>query len=676
MKFSQQWLQAWVATTLSDLNSKLTMAGLEVESITDLSDDDQSVELSITPNRADCLSILGLAREVSMLYGVSVTPESFSPPVVTTANTLLVNNQVKSTGCPYYAGRVITGLNFQATTPTLIAHRLLAGGQRLVHPVVDILNYVLLEMGQPLHAFDKAKLTGTLTVRFAETAESIVLLDGQAKSLTPDTLVIADATGPQAIAGVMGAATSAVSESTTSIFLESAYFMQETIAGKARAYGLASETAHRFERGINPLGVLDALERASALIITICGGEAGPVKSYGALPVLARSVILRRSRITKILGLIIPDATVVNILTRLGAVVTPNDVGWIVEIPTFRHDCNQEIDLIEELARVYGYNTFGDTPGNIAWHALPAAVCEVPLRAFKQLLVAREYQEVITYSFIDPQSQKLLDPSMTPLALANPISPDKSVMRTQLWAGLLETVRHNQNRQQTRMRLFESGLRFVPGPTGLVQTAMLSGVITGPRTAEQWGLPLAHADYYDIAGDVMALAALTGQSETFALRAAEHPALHPGQSAGLYRNQVQIGWVGMLHPKIQNELGLVGAVGMFEVALHALKQTVVPTAIGVSKFPSIRRDIAILLQETVAAAPLLALVQKTMGHLLQEAFIFDVYRGKGVPAGQKSVALGLILQEISRTLVEEEVEAKIQGLIAALQQSFGATLRS
>jgi phenylalanyl-tRNA synthetase beta chain len=639
--------------------------------------DDRTLELGLTPNRGDCLSIAGIAREVAVLSRCNVNVSALTAVTPGIQKTFPVAVDVPE-DCPRYVGRVIEGVNTGAATPVWMKEALRRSGLRSLGPVVDVTNYVLLELGQPMHAFDLAKLVGGLRVRHAAEGEKIVLLDGQTIALEAGTLVIADDKGPQALAGIMGGAGSAVSGTTETIFLESAFFRPLSVAGRARRYGLHTDSSHRFERGVDPQLQAKAIERATQLLIDIAGGQAGPiveVVSEKDLP--GRSEIsLRRSRVEKVLGATIPDTQITDILQRLGAAVRMTSEGWAITPPSFRFDMEIEIDLIEEIARVYGYANLPSSHPQSGMNMLPVEEGRVGLSLIKQMLTDRGYQEAITYSFVEPGLQSLLEPTVKPIRLANPISEEMSVMRTSLWAGLIQTLIHNLNRQQNDVRLFESGLKFIGQHNEVKQESSLAGLVSGAVYPEQWGEKSRPVDFYDLKGDVEALlekAANTG-NVTF-VPDSSHSALHPGQAARIYLRSQSIGWIGALHPVIEQKLDLAQQVYVFELSLTCFENARTPKFEPISRFPSVRRDLAVIVGEAVTASALEELIWRHAGKQLKNFQLFDVYKGKGIDSGRKSVAFGLTFQDQSRTLEDTDIEAALTPILSALAAELGATLR-
>ncbi len=638
--------------------------------------DDAVFEIDLTPNRADCFSVLGVARELAVITGEPLqAPEIDAIAAQSDARFPVVIEAGEA--CPNYAGRVIEGIDPAAETPLWMKERLRRCGIRSLGPTVDVTNYVMLELGQPMHAFDLARLDREIVVRFARAGERLALLDGNEVELNDKTLVIADDGQVLALAGIMGGEASAVTDDTVDIFLESAFFRPEIIAGKAREYGLHTESSHRFERGVDFRLQARAIERATALITEICGGRPGPVvvaESSEGLPEI-RPISLRRKRVPRLLGVEMTDAAIEQALTGLGCELASVEEGWRVTPPSFRFDLRIEADLIEELARIHGYD-------NIPAHSRSwAPVIEkrpetaVSTGELKTRLNELGYQEVITYSFVEPKLQQALDPERQPMALANPISSDLAVMRTTLWGGLLNTVRHNQRRQQPRVRIFEAGLVFQPEGGELKQVGRIGGAVSGEVFPEQWGQPAREHDFFDIKGDVERLlraASLDGEVDW---KPATHPALHPGQSAELMVGGQPIGLVGALHPALQTSLDLDRRVYLFELDLNALSQRKLPAFRPLPKYPSVRRDLALVVDREVGWAQIASSLSGIESDLLADFRLFDVYQGEGVASGRKSLALSLILQDFSSTLSEEEVDRVVELVIKRLHADTGATLR-
>jgi len=639
--------------------------------------DDAIIEVDLTPNRGDCLSIAGLAREVGANYGAAVTRVEVAP-VAAVHDDVRPVELVAAEACPRYLGRVIRNVDLSRATPLWMVERLRRSDIRSIDAVVDITNYVMLELGQPMHAFDLAEIKGGIRVRLAEEGEKLVLLDGQEISLRADTLVIADHERPLAMAGIMGGEHSGVSENTRDLFLESAFFDTIAIAGKARGYSLHTDSSHRFERGVDWQLQREAMERATALILEIVGGEPGPIveaAEQGALPTL-KQITLRNERITQMLGMQMSEADVVGYLKGLGLGVSAQAEGqWQVDVPSHRFDISIEVDLIEELARLYGYNRLPVSAPTAALTLAGKPETRGELPALRRLLVARGYHEAITYSFIEPGLSKQFEPQIEPLALANPISSDMAVMRPSLWPGLSKAVQYNQNRQQGRVRLFESGQRFIPAADGLQQEVMLSGIVTGSRQPEGWANGAEKVDFFDVKADVEAILAQSAAGVSFRFEPVEHPALHPGQSARILNGDEQVGLMGALHPQLVADLDLNGPVFVFELALAKICQGQLPRFEELSRYPEVRRDIALVVDRTVLAEDLLSCIRAEAGAHLKNLRLFDVYEGKGIDPHRKSMAIGLTLQDSSRTLTDDEVNAVMDRVLQSLEQGFNATLR-
>jgi len=643
--------------------------------------DDRILEVELTPNRGDCLSVMGLAREVAALGTSRLTPVPIKAIKTASRRRLKPKLSAKS-ACARYTGRVIEGVRQDSVTPWWLKERLRRSGIRSIHPVVDITNYVMLELGQPMHAFDLDRLSGDLEIRSARPGESLTLLDQRNLALSPADLVIADRQRPIALAGIMGGLDSAVGVQTNNVFLESAWFRPEIIALRAREYGLHSDSSHRFERGVDPNLQRRALERATGLVLSICGGRAGPVvevKSAAHLP-KQTAIRLRADRISRLLGMSLAATTVENILKRLGMRVAraagKGGRVWRVSPPSWRSDIVREVDLIEELARVHGYDKVPVHAPCAELHVPALSETRISENRLRTLLVDRDYQEAITYSFVDPALQALIVSDRMALTLANPISSDLAQMRTSLWPGLIQTVRHNLHRQQSRVRVFEIGRRFRTASDGKVtEKQMVGGAVCGVADAEQWGLKARPADFFDVKADVEALLALT--RGRYAFRPTSHPSLHPGQSAEIISldQDISIGRLGVMHPEIQEKTGLDQSVILFELLADALSTAKLPKFHEISRFPAIRRDLALLLAVTVPAQEVLDAVQVAAGRLLVNLELFDEYRGEGIDSGRKSLALGLTFQDTSRTLNDEEIETVVGRVVTALQASFGAQLR-
>ncbi len=639
--------------------------------------DDASIEVDLTPNRGDCLSLAGLAREVGALYAAPVTR-----PVI--AAVAPVNDDVRPVevlapaACPRFLGRVVRNVDLSRATPLWMVERLRRSEVRSIDAAVDITNYVMIELGQPMHAYDLAEIDGGIRVRMAEEGEKITLLDGQEVALRNDTLVIADHARLLGIAGVMGGENSGVTAKTRDVFLEAAFFEPISVAGKARSYGLHTDTSHRFERGVDSNLAREAMERATALLLDIAGGEPGPIiesVSPEHLPQIA-PITLRAERVSQMLGLELGSSEIEALLTGLGLGVKASGEGqWSVEVPSHRFDISLEVDLIEELARLYGYNRLPVRypQARLAPQANPEARSDLP--ALRRLLVARGYQEAITYSFIDPKLFELFSPGVEPLLLANPISTDMAAMRASLWPGLVKALQHNLNRQQDRVRLFESGLRFVGQLDGLKQEPMLAGVVCGSRLPEGWAQGRETVDFFDVKADVEAVLGFAGALGAFTFVPGQHPALHPGQTARIERDGQEVGYLGALHPELVKSLGLDRAVFVFELVLAEVSEGRLPKFQELSRFPEVRRDLALLADRDVAASAVMEVIRENAGEWLTDLRLFDVYQGKGIDPHRKSLAVGLTWQHPSRTLNDDEVNTTTQAILTSLEQRLNATLR-
>lgn len=648
--------------------------------------EDCIIDVDLTPNRGDCLSIAGLAREVSANFLAEVSEEVVSPVTATINNCFPIHITAKE-GCPRYIGRVIKDIDINRAVPLWLVESLRRAGLRSIDPIVDVTNYVMLEVGQPMHAFNLNALNGSINVRMAEADEKLVLLDGQNITLTTDTLVIADEHKPLAIAGIMGGEGSGVNQSTTAIFLESAFFNPITVAGKARAYGLHTDSSHRFERGVDYQLQRKAIERATVLILDLCGGQPGPVievVNEDYLP-KQKEITLHSEKVNSLLGVTIEDSHIEALLTRLGLDMVPKDnasgAEWQVTVPSWRFDIEIEEDLVEELGRIYGYDNLPT--------AIPSALLKMKQEDeslvseydLRRLLVSRGYQETISFSFIDPLRHKLFDPQREAVTLANPIASDLSVMRTSLLPGLVKIAAYNLNRQQSRVRVFEIGQVFINEDKGLKQSSIkqeqkLAAVITGGRFPEGWQSGKDSVDFYDLKGDVEALLAAGGKGKDFHFVGGEHPAMHPGQCAVVWCGDKLVGHVGAIHPSIAKKMGVSALVYLLELSLESVINGTVSCFEKLSKFPEVRRDLALIVEESCAADNLCKVIQREGGEWLREVRVFDVYMGKGVEVGYKSLAISLTLQDHSRTLKDQDVNNLVDKVVAKLEKEFNASLRA
>lgn len=641
-----------------------------------LSLDDHIIDVDLTPDRGDCLSIAGMARDVGVITATEVKHWEISEVLAVLGVTREVVLEAPEV-CPRYSCRVIKGIDPTAQTPLWMQEKLRRCGIRSISPVVDISNYVMIELGQPMHGFDLDSIAGSIHVRLSVAGEKLLLLDGSEVEITEGSLLIADEEKPLALAGIMGGEESAVTDSTRDVLLESAFFTPVAIAGKARAYGLHTDSSHRFERGVDPELQRKALERATDLLLHITGGEAGPVLDMAVAEQLPQrqAIHLRRYQIPRILGVEIDAAMIEDIFSRLEMQVEVVDDGWQVTAPSCRFDIGIEADLIEEIGRIYGY---ANIPENLS--SAPVSIQAVPEGSFhlqraRELLVDRGYQEAITYSFIAPELASLVTPDATQIRLANPISADMSVMRASLWPGLLSTLKYNLSRQLDRVRLFESGQIFLDAQGDINQPEMLGGLIYGERLPQQWNNAPGKVDFYDLKGDVEVLLELVDELGQFEFQALEDPSLHPGQAAAIVRKGQEIGRLGMLHPGLQAKLDISGNVFLFEIRLQGLANGHIPAFEAVSKYPAIRRDLALLVDAELSWARVQTCARNAAPEIVRDIQVFDVYTGGNIDSGLKSLALSLILQDYSHTLTDQETEQAVDAVLSALNTELSAKLR-
>ena len=636
--------------------------------------DDVVIEVGVTPNRGDCLCIAGLAREVAIASRIEAHPPVSVKAVEPRVDDTLPVVLEAPARCPRYVGRVVRGIDTGAKSPLWMTERLRRCGVRPLSAVVDVTNYVMLELGQPMHAFDLGKLDTGIRIRNGRAGESLTLLDGSATELDADSLVIADESRPVALAGIMGGLESGVAGETRDIFLESAWFEPRGIALEARRRGIHTDASHRFERTVATNLQRDAMERATKLLIEVAGGEPGPTIEAVAVEHLpcAEPVGLRHERIRHMLGAEIPAHDVHDILVRLGMQVEETQAGWIVTPPPHRPDIGIEVDLIEEIARIVGFENLPGATPVAGLDITPRTESHVGIGRIRGLLVDRGYHEAVTYSFVDETLQARIAPMLDGVRLANPIASDMGVMRTTLWPGLIGAATWNVNRQQSRVRLFETGLVFIADGGEVRQPRVIGGIAAGSVVPEQWGDESRLVDFHDVKGDVEALLALSGQPAEFV--AATHPALHPGQTAAIVRGGERIGLVGVLHPAIASELRLVGAV-LFELRIEAIGAGTLPTFKALSRFPAVRRDISLVLPEAVSASAVRECIGDTGIDMLQNLELFDVYQGEGVDSGMKSISLGLTFRSSSRTLGDAEVNAALAVILDSLSVKLEAALR-
>lgn len=638
--------------------------------------DDKTVEIELTPDRGDCLSIVGIAREVAAINRIkrkqlkqaSFATEGPALPVTITAKE----------ACPHYSGRIIRGVNNHIATPIWIRERLRRSGIGTINPVVDVTNYVMLELGQPLHAFDLAKLDKKIEIRFSIQGEEVTLFGGNKIKLNGKTLVIADSSKVLAVAGVMGGVDSSVGQDTSDVFLESAFFAPEKMVGVARAYGLQTDASYRYERGVDYKLQLQALDRATALLLEIVGG-----KPSDAVEVIIEENMpspkllhLQRNHIEKVLGIVISDEDVFSILSYLEMPVELVADGWQVTIPSWRFDLGIEEDLIEEIARIYGYHRIPEQKIVAELMAPLLETTNAKKDRLYGLMAGLGYHEVITFSFADAKLQTLLDPERFALPLVNPISLELAVMRTTLWPGLINAAKYNFHRQQERLRFFEIGLRFLQQGDSLQQLPTLAGVVMGDVYPEQWGIKQKEqVDFFDVKNDIVAILKSFGCDRDVEYLPTTHPALHPKRSAQICVANVVIGFVGEVHPKIKQQLDLAKQIYLFEIDLSNITNEFKKTFNEFSRFPKIQRDIAIIVNKEIAWQQVRQKIIDISGELLHNVELFDIYHGEGVGSGQKSLAIHLIFQSVVRTLVDTEIDALMNRIVSALEQTFDANLR-
>lgn len=637
---------------------------------------DHVIDIELTPNRADCLSIRGLAREAAVLNQVIFNDKAISN-IPAKLPDILEIEILEPERCPRYVGRIIRNINNQVTTPIWMQEYLRRSQIRNVNAVVDITNFVMLELGQPMHAFDLAKLQGGICVRLAKADESLVLLGNQTVKLDKDTLVIADQRSPQAIAGIMGGEPTSVSRETQHLFLESAYFNPVEINLTARRYGLQTDSSYRFARGIDYELQVKAIERVTELLLEIVGGEPGPLSEQKIEAHLPQQtpISLALATVKKLLGIYIEPTQIEKILTSLGMKLVPTSEGWQVSVPSYRMDIMLEADLIEEVARIFGYEHIPATPLQAGLTMPKLSETQLSTARLAQLLIDRGYHEIISYSFIDPIYHQLLDPVHQAIEVANPISKDLSVMRTSLWPGLAKAANYNFNRQCNRIQLFEIGNCFLPRDDRWHEVSRLGGLVGGQAYPEQWGLVNRDVDFYDVKGDVESLLSLSGRLHHYTWQMSDHPALHPGQQAMLLDQGKSIGYLGAIHPTVLQKLDLPKPIFVFEFNLDGLKTAHLPQFKPISKFPMVRRDLAITVSRDLPTIEIKQLIQNLVGEKLVDIVIFDIYQGDKILAAEKSIALGLTFQEISRTLMDAEINDIMAHILQQLEIQFTAKLR-
>jgi len=680
MKVSELWLRELLDSSLSfsQMAERLTHAGIEVDAFeAGLEPHSGVMTLKVPPNRGDCLSLEGIARELSLLTKASFKPIIVPSPSIESTTTLMVSLEDFDL-CPRYLGRVMSDVNASTETPQWLLQRLEQAGLRSISVVVDIMNYVMLELGQPLHAFDLATLKSNIHVRKAKEGEEIHLLDDRKIKLKANTLVIADQENPKAIAGIMGDMSSSVGKKTTSLFIESAYFNPVSIRLSAKQYGIKTDSSYRFERGVDSQLQARALARATELLLSIVGGKAGPITECISQDHLPKNptIFFRYSKMNAFLGTSVAHGEVLDIFNRSSMKVEQLGEDCHVTAPSFRHDIALEVDLFEEIARIVGYGHFVSQAPRLFSVSNPIPENTVSIPKIKQSLISRGYSEMITYSFIDPKLIQLFEFQEKPYLLANPISREMALMRPSLIPAMVKTLQYNQYRQQLWTRFFEIGLCFTFNKMDeLQQKSMLGGICGGLLYKEQWGVKKNPLDFYDVKQDIESLFQLLGTAHSIHFEKTEHPALHPGQAAKITQEGIEIGYLGALHPRIIRHLELQEPLFVFELEMNYCKQAKVPVFHPLSKYPAIRRDIAIVVSKEVLASELKSAILKVGGEILQDILVFDIYEGKGIEPGKKSIALGLLMQHASRTLVDEEINEIVKNSVMMLSSMFQATLR-
>ena len=655
------------ATGLLELASD-AVVGQSIREYLDL--DDHLLTLKLTPNRSDCLSITGIARDVAAITGAKTNFDVITA-IPATLNAIKAVTVTEEAACPRYCGRLISGVNAQASTPDWMVKRIERSGLRSISALVDVTNYVLLALGQPMHAFDAAKLNGDISVRFAKAHEKLELLNDQTIELKSDDLVIADANGAVALAGIMGGKPTSVDDSTTEIFLESAFFSPSVIAGKARRLGLSTDSSYRFERGVDFGNTKNAIEFATLLILDICGGQAGEVTEVqGILPV-RHPVKLRMARLVSVLGIPFEQAQVAQLLTQLGFEFSAANAEFTIIPPSYRFDIRIEEDLIEEVARLHGYDHIPAIAPVAELLMLQAPEARLHQNKLRDRLVAVGYQEVVNYSFVDESWERDLLGNANPIKLQNPIASNLSVMRTSLWGGLLDTLTYNLNRKQDRAFLFEIGTVYFKHSNGFVETTRVSGLAYGSAKPEQWAANSEDVDFFEVKAHVDRLLGSQAVYEK-----AEHVALHPGQTARILKDGKVIGFLGKLHPKWQQHYSFSKGTYLFELDLEAISSRDIPSYQEVSKLLPIRRDLAVVLDEKIAVGEVFASLKNANIPLIQDVSLFDLYQGQGVPENKKSLALSVLMHDTQKTLTDSDADTTVANLLQLLQNEFGATLRN
>src|SRR5947207_6471478 len=659
---------------LSDDASGLALLDAELQPGTDLRAaldlDDALLTLKLTPNRADCLSLVGVAREVAAITGAALKPPPAAPVAIKTQASRRVRVE-DPPACPRFCGRLIEGIDPKAPTPEWMRRRLERSGIRAISAVVDVTNYVMLEQGQPLHAYDDGELEGDIVVRFPRSGEKLTLLNGQTLELDDDLLLVADEAKPLGLAGIMGGEHSGIADTTRDVFLEGAFWSPAVVQGKARRLAFVTDAGFRFERGVDFANAAAAVERATGLIIDLCGGKAGPLADVRGEAPVRDPVRVRETRIARLLGVTVPTDAVADIFGRLQLRPKREGTVFVCTPPSFRFDLAIEEDFIEEVARLYGYDNIPSSPPLQPQTMLPERESVRPAAELRQRLVDRDYQEAITFSFVDSGWERALGIDANPIRVLNPIASNLDVMRTTLLGGLLDTLRTNVNRKQERVRIFEIGRCFAREPGGYAQPLRVGGLAFGPALPEQWDGAKRPIDFFDVKGDLEALSAPIG----IRTEAATHPALHPGRSARVLIGREPAGWIGELHPRLLKAFELPQAPVVFELDLAPLERRPQPVAWPVSKLPVVRRDLAVVIDEAISAQAVLDALAAVKPASVDRMALFDVYRGRGVEVGKKSLAILVLMQDTARTLTDAEIDATVAVLLREIENRFGGTLR-
>ena len=644
--------------------------GADIE--TALALDDRILELNLTPNRGDCMSVAGVAREVAAVTNQPLHAPKIAPVAAAIDARLVVKIDAPG-ACTQFAGRVIRGVRPNQPSPLWMRERLRRAGIRSINLLVDVTNYVVLELGQPMHAYDLAQLSGGITVRMSREGESLTLLDGRTIELSDDILAIADDKTVLGMAGVMGGEASGINDATTDLFLEAAHFTPDAIAGRGRRFGLITDASQRFERGVDPVLPAIAIERATQLIVEHAGGQPGPTVVAGRPYEPGKAIRLRYARVNKVLGTEIASTAIDGCLARVGmqASTGGDPSGTQVTPPSWRFDIKIEEDLIEEIARLHGYNNIAAVDASIVQQLGRVTESAVRVARAADVLIDRGYREAITYSFVDPTWQAHMFPGVSARSLLNPISAELAVMRLSLWPALAHAARENVRRQQGRVRLFEIGRKFVEDS----EIETISGIALGSAAPEQWGAPHRRADFYDVKADVEAILELTGDADSFRFKAGRHSALHPGQCAEIFRGSSSVGFLGAIHPEVAKKMDLTYPLYLFELVLQKALVARLPQFAEISRFPGIRRDLAVIVDEALVLDDLTGAVRNSAGALLRDLLVLSVYRGEQIDKGKKSIALGLNLQDTSRTLTDADADRVMGTVIEHLRDRLGAQIR-